>query len=540
MSFYGGFGYFTLAVKEARDLCRDDVSTRVKASFGKREKRTEVCVGENPSWGAEFTFPTFNEKDECVLEVWEEVEDLAPECIGHLSLTVGGQSNKGSGWFSLEPEPAGEIYLEWTYEYDEESVPVEKALGNLIIEIVKAKGLPLGEYDEPVTSFVELLFGGHGRQTKVRKNTSDPFWNELYEFKVMDPSDQAFMTVCYEDGSPLGSCALNVWFDKENKKGSEWLPIRRADDPTDLGGSKGGTLFVRYKYIAKKRKVEEIKKKDTDIIELGYEPKINGTIGLIPEQRVYVWYQLLENKRFRSNFAQNLMNSFTKREKTKDKVGSQGVWVDVPYESVDAVVEDLWKVETRLRLFNKVRSAATALILEGTCACNPDDETRQWYQWKEFAVMRSEITTSIKVEKTLKALYNVVMYGVEDPIADQITSDTRLNKRTHQILCQNVYCAFLPELSRRLGKKIAAEDWERYDAQHADHSDDSHLFMKLVKEFTSFWCDTITEYEYQTLLGTLVPVLIKAKAEFLDRPGSGKKSRPGSASSKKKRGSPLG
>ena len=40
------------------------------------------------------------------------------------------------------------------------------------------------------------------------------------------------MTVCYEDGSPLGSCALNVWFDKENKKGSEWLPIRRADDPT--------------------------------------------------------------------------------------------------------------------------------------------------------------------------------------------------------------------------------------------------------------------------------------------------------------------
>ena len=33
---------------------------------------------------------------------------------------------------------------------------------------------------------------------------------------------------------------------------------------------------MRYKYIAKKRKVEEIKKKDTDIIELGYEPKING------------------------------------------------------------------------------------------------------------------------------------------------------------------------------------------------------------------------------------------------------------------------
>ena len=26
--------------------------------------------------------------------MWEEVEDLAPECIGHLSLTVGGQSNK--------------------------------------------------------------------------------------------------------------------------------------------------------------------------------------------------------------------------------------------------------------------------------------------------------------------------------------------------------------------------------------------------------------------------------------------------------------
>ena len=71
-----------------------------------------------------------------------------------------------------------------------------------------------------------------------------------------------------------------------------------------------------------------------------------------------------------------------------------GQFVDLPREwsgfdrrlsaccSVDAVVEDLWKVETRLRLFNKVRSAATALILEGTCACNPDDETRQWYQWK--------------------------------------------------------------------------------------------------------------------------------------------------------------
>ena len=35
--------------------------------------------------------------------------------------------------------------------------------------------------------------------------------------------------------------------------------------------------------------------------------------------------------------------------------------------------------------------------------------------------------------RLLCAPHDTVMYGVEDPIADQITSDTRLNKRTHQV-----------------------------------------------------------------------------------------------------------
>ena len=291
--------------------------------------------------------------------MWDASEGCIPELLGSFTVSVGGQNATGTHWCHLSPTPSGQLHVDWDYTYDGAGDPVERSGGNLIMEVVKAKGLPMGEFDEAVTSFAQLEFGGHVRRTKVKKNTSDPFWNDVFDLKPMDPDDRMqFLVLNESDESEIGRCMLDVAFWGENKKGSTWMPLLLAGQ--EEGDEPLGELFVRYKFTVRKRRVEEKKKKDTEFIELGYEPKINGEVGLIPDTRVYVWYQLLESKPFRHQYAKALLSDPLKRERTKEKVGmGQSPWVDVPYESVDELVEMHWKCKTRHLLFNKIRSTAS-------------------------------------------------------------------------------------------------------------------------------------------------------------------------------------
>mmetsp|Transcript_48036 Transcript_48036/g.85747 ORF Transcript_48036/g.85747 Transcript_48036/m.85747 type:complete len:543 (-) Transcript_48036:163-1791(-) len=532
--WFGGYGTFSLTIRSGKDLrmIAENPCTRVRVKFGVRVKSTPVIPGYEPMWNSTLEFPVDRETETCVMEVWDASEGTIPELLGSFTVSVGGQNATGTHWCNLSPTPSGQLHVEWDYTYDATGDPVERSGGNLIMEVVKAKGLPTGEFDEAVTSFAQLFFGGHVRRTKVKKNTCDPFWNDVFDLKPMDPDDRMqFMVLNGADESEIGRCMLDVAFWGENKKGSTWMPLTLVGQ--EEGDESHGELFVRYKFTVRKRRVEEKKAKDTEFIELGYVPKINGEMGLIPDNRVYVWYQLLESKPFRNQYTKALLSEMLKRERTKEKVGmGQSPWVEVPYESVDELVEMNWKCKTRHLLFNKIRSTATQLMLEGTVITTPDQEQREWYRWKEYAVMRSEISSSIKVEKTLKALYNLVMFGQENPAPHEtLVAETRLTKKTHQILCQHVYCAFLPDLSKRVARRIASEDWDRYDEQHSDHPEDHHLFIRIIKEFTCFWCETITEFEFQTLLGSFVPILIRARQDFNDRPGTGGKKRPGTAKS---------
>ena len=77
-----------------------------------------------------------------------------------------------------------------------------------------------------------------------------------------------------------------------------------------------------------------------------------------------------------------------------------------------------------------------------------------------------EVAKSYKVAKALKASFNTVMYGKEAPDSTETSmKDVRLDKKGHAIICQHVYCAFVPEMSKKFAKKIAAEDWAAFDSE---------------------------------------------------------------------------
>eukprot|EP00667_Euglena_gracilis_P007840 EG_transcript_7928 len=452
---FAGYGTFSVTIREATDLVRPLPSTAIRVHFGPRRKQTPVIHDDPaPVWNTTLVFPVAGPSAGCRLELWDFAPGN-PERIGEWQTVVGVGDAKRAQWCELAP--AGRVRLEYEYEFDEQTDPAERSYGAVTVEVVKAKALPVSEFGELPDAYVVLEYGGPEQRTKLKRNTCDPFWNEAFEFQVMDPDDRVTATVLSEDGVVFSSAVLGVEFGAEAKKGAEWLPLTVPPEAAQPDGTVP-ELQLRYKFVARKRKVEEGKKKDEDVIELGYQPRINGQVGLIPEVRLYAWYHLLQDKGFQDNFVGALLGSYTKRVKVRDKA-----WAEVPYESLDSLVEQEWKCETRLRLFNKVRSAAHKFLTAQTCFTTSEEEARDWYRWKEFSVMRAELATSHKLEKALRKMFNVVTFGTENPSGDQRNGpNVALNRRTHQIWCQHVYCAFVPGLSKKLARRIAAEDFVRY------------------------------------------------------------------------------
>eukprot|EP00668_Euglena_longa_P029168 GGOE01036512.1.p1 GENE.GGOE01036512.1~~GGOE01036512.1.p1 ORF type:complete len:532 (-),score=154.12 GGOE01036512.1:237-1832(-) len=518
---FGGYGTFSMTVWEATDLSRPLPSAAVRVSFGPRTKQTPVIHDDPaPIWNASLAFPVAGPSAGCRFELLD-FSQAVPELIGEWQCVVGVDDAKRAQW--CEFSPSGRVRVEWEYEYDDTTAPVERSYGTLTLEVVKAKALPASEFGELPDAYVVLEYGGHELQTKLKHSTCDPFWNESFEFQVMDPDDRATTRVLSEDGAAFGSATLAVEFGAEAKKGAEWIPLTvppnapHHEEPPPA-------VQLRYKFVVRKRKVNEGKKKDEDVIELGYEPRINGQVGVIPEVRLYAWYHLLQDSAFQDNFVHTLLGSYTKRVKGRDKA-----WTEVPYDSVDSLVEQEWKCETRLRLFNKVRSAAHKFLTAQTCFTTPEEETRDWYRWKEHSVMRAELATSHKLEKALRKMFNVVTFGTETPSNEQRSGpNASLSRRTHQIWCQHVYCAFVPGLGKKLARRLAAEDFVRYDSRH-EGGEEWAFFVYMVKEVVNFWCETITEAEYQGLMGSLVPILVRAQQEFQDRPASAVSKKRGGA-----------
>eukprot|EP00906_Rhabdomonas_costata_P037755 RCo053253 len=519
----GGFGSAKVKVTTLQGLPEaadaPDSSLVVKLLFGGRTKRTTLVpqAGSEAQVNCVVQFPVSQAQAALEVEVLRISEAGEEASLGKAPVEIGGSAKQTLSVALPEPN-IGEVGLEVEYDFKEVSDPTENSLGKLELEVVKAKALPAEELaDIPVTSYVAVELGPFSAKTKTVKESANPFYNALYEYEIFDLEDECQFAVCDDSGKVVGRCSLTVDFtDSKGAKAAEWLRLNlegasAGEESTSSEAPNNAEIFVRYKFTPKKKKAAEGDKKavDEDDIDLGYVPVITGEIGFIPDIRFYVWQSLLEDRSFRNRVVAKILQSFTKKEKK-----AMGM-VELPYSSMDDLIENGWKCKTRLRLFNKFRTCAHQFVVDGSVVVSPEEEQKLWQNWKKYAVMRQEIAKDFKVEKALKELYNVVMLGgSENPETERKgKGEKRITKKTHAIFCQHLYRAFVPDLSGKLARKIAAEDFNRYDAEACENSENHFLFVKLLKDFAGFWCETLTEFEYRTFLNSIMPVLANAYAD---------------------------
>eukprot|EP01006_Ploeotia_vitrea_P010030 TRINITY_DN25584_c0_g1_i1.p1 TRINITY_DN25584_c0_g1~~TRINITY_DN25584_c0_g1_i1.p1 ORF type:complete len:749 (+),score=76.75 TRINITY_DN25584_c0_g1_i1:63-2309(+) len=573
----GGSGTFVLDVIEAKGLkksLRDKTNPFVKVTFGASDRQgSPIEDTENPVWNNHFEFPVTKPTENLRIQVWDFQGGL-DDLLGELKFEVGGRHAEGTRWWLLQPRPSGEVYLNWKYIHIEpkrsetptatspkgnsrvKSAQAKKGvhaeeeddgtLGALHIEIVNGKNLQVAEFAESVTAYVVMKYGPVTVRTKTKKKTVNPYWNEQREYKPKEKDHSFHFEVFDEDENDrlVGTATFNLTLTPySSTKGSSWLNLQDATAGGGGGGagssSRTGELLVRYRFVAKKKpktKVTQEKDEDTEDVVLGYEPKITGATGVIPDKRLYIWFQLFDDHFFKIELLRKLLATFTRRERVKDKPGlppGPPQYVDVPYANIDEIVEECWKCKTRTGLFCKIRAAAQQFKVSGTVVVPVEEEEKLKIKWKESSIMMNEIAATFKIEKSIKSLWNMFSYGVDEPTADmKRMTETRIGKRAYLTISVHVYCAIIPDLSRRLAKKIAQEEWNRKDGQAADHIDESFVFLQFVKDMAAFWCDTLTEYEYQTFLTALLPLLIKARRE-VGRTRSPRKRRANNRNQKK-------
>eukprot|EP00998_Keelungia_sp_KM082_P006907 NODE_312_length_2098_cov_42.013699_g306_i0.p1 GENE.NODE_312_length_2098_cov_42.013699_g306_i0~~NODE_312_length_2098_cov_42.013699_g306_i0.p1 ORF type:complete len:601 (-),score=187.41 NODE_312_length_2098_cov_42.013699_g306_i0:35-1837(-) len=545
-------GTFVIDVLEAKDLNkgqRDATNPFVKVRVGSQEKQTKPINDTlTPQWNEKFEFTTDSPSVPLHVQVWDFQNGLN-DLMGEFKVEVGrARHAEADRWVLLQPKPSGELKLVWKLSWVENTpmptsptspstgkghkkkshaadkaahatpaAPAEEddgSLGQLTLEVVNGKKLELAEFADQCSCWTSFEWAGEEKTTRVKKKSRDPYWNEAYNFTIMEADHTAVFKVFDEDEANrlIGSSVHQWTFGTQNQKGSEWLKLEREGATDELG-----SIFIRYTYKAKKRKVKESDKKlvDEDDIDLGYVPKITGQTGVLPDKRLYIWFSLFEDNDWRSAFYSKLLGSYTRREKQNAKPGiGQSQWVEVPYGSIDEIVEEAWTCKTRQQLFIKVRSAAQAFKVTGSVMVGQEEEERNKYRWKESSIMMQEIENSFKVEKAINNLWNVFAYEKPDPTPEQRRNvDARVGKKMYTTLTLILFGFICPDMSKKVARKIATEEWNRRDSKHADHVDDSFLFKKFVKDLAAFWCDTLTEWEYHSFLSTLMKLVVKARKE---------------------------
>jgi len=483
-------------------------------TVGPRTKRAAALVllgdGAPEEETPPLVFPLQAPVAECTIRLYDENEESV---LGEWQGAVGPE-NDSTQWCDLSPE--GEMLVAWGYKYDAAADPGARALGTLSVEVVKARDLPVSEFGEPPTTRCRIVVGGHEVGTRLRPGSAAPQWNETFGVAILDAEDDVGVAVVAEDGTVVGTARLPAHFAGEGKKGSEWLPLRTA------AAASPAAVLLRYKYVPQKRKTLEVPKtKEAEVIVLRSAPQLTGSAGYLPLTRVYAWHLLLHDAGFRRGFVPALLAAHVVRTKPR---GKGKAWTEAPAGSVDAVVLEVWRCETRGRLFNETRSAATEYLTTGTCTATQRPEYRDWYRWKETAFLAAQVAQSDPtLDLFLRAAYHSVMYGTERPTDRQLQDPRPLTKAVHHALCQHVYCALVPGLSRKAARGLATEDYARYDGAHGAGIDDKLPFTHLIKELVSFWCETVTAAEYRALVSALVPLLATAHQELRARSGADRK-----------------
>uniref|UniRef100_A0A7S4LET0 C2 domain-containing protein n=1 Tax=Eutreptiella gymnastica TaxID=73025 RepID=A0A7S4LET0_9EUGL len=521
-----------LEVIKGRNLKKECTKTlvRVKTSF-QEFLGNEVESVHDPTWNYCFDFPA----TKCVETVHLQVLSAGLRSpLGEASLEVSSRVGTWEGWVPVETPSNGHVFVRWQYPLGGDSDAKPKAegreraksigdadvshmgtVGQLTIEVVKARNLALAEFCDTISASVTVAFGaGPDQSTAMRKRTVDPYWNQTFKFAVNNASDKCTISVfdsVDKERRFVGAAPFTHF--RESAKGTQWLSLKSAasDDVT-------GEVHIRFGFKRapppKTQKHKDLDDDDDDDdIVLDYVPQITPETGFVPDRRLYIWFNLFEDPSFKSNLQTKLLDHYFQPLPKKG--------APVPGRRMDELVGTVWRCNGRNRLFTNIRIAAEQYHLHKSVTMPPDEEQALRLWWKEHSIMMQEILGLQAVEHAFRKLWNSFSHGDQNAGLTGIdtnasTSQTVLfEKEEYLLLAEHIYSIPACGISKDVAHKVAQADWERADAQHAVSGSCYPLFLHLLKEVTSFWVETLTETEVLAFLGSLTPVIMKVRNQLL-------------------------
>ncbi|KAB0792691.1 hypothetical protein PPYR_14650 [Photinus pyralis] len=235
-------GVLRIHVIEAKNLMRKDIGILGKGksdpycvlNVGAQERRTQTIDNTvDPKWDYWCEAMVDSIEGQLVtIHVWDwdpgfpgsQNDDL----LGRAAIDINTIAKKGEDdmWITLEQAKHGMVHVRFTWfvlttNYSDLRAVLEEtqmlqvtsmSTALLIIYVDSAKGLPQARTQSKPDPYLLLTVGRESQQTSVKKKTSDPVWEQGFNFLVNNPNaDTLYLNfIDHKTGAGLGELTYNL------------------------------------------------------------------------------------------------------------------------------------------------------------------------------------------------------------------------------------------------------------------------------------------------------------------------------------------
>ena len=561
----------------------------VRLSVGKTSVDTAVAVGSYlHMWrNSTFTFPiTGLSVLNCSLYHKPQDATSEPILVGTVAIPIRSSTECGQKWLKLSSANPEEINLEdtvtddvgqlkvrWDFSshaIEADVVPDTESncvvneedlgpLGKLKLEIVRAKNLVMPEYWISFTPLVTLQYQGKTYSTKSMKNTTNPFYNHQIEidvwrdepliFNVMDANDGASGDGTHRQYACYGY-ALNT--SSSIKQKNIILSLQEHVDEIEATQPLG-QLSIRLSF-QRLRLSQETETKPTEpesdgTIKLDYEPKISGSVAIVPADCHYVWFNVADDSKFKMLLEQKVIESYLSdylkqqaspgrlRPSRTSLMGTLHEKKEIVPLTIDSVVKKQWKLLRVQPIIDMSRLCAERILGPQGLPIPVDEVQTTRIKYTEMALMREQvIRDSVGARSAIARLWSMFSTGNVTP-SDRTESPTdeaeekelqpEFEESDYKAIIYHYLLTFVPGISAEFAKETSDVEWQQEGSSGRDRDGNLLLkeerFSQLIIFISSLWCDTLTEYEAIQFLTALSPVISEARKTAIRWKKSGRR-----------------
>ncbi|KAJ9454709.1 hypothetical protein DIPPA_29213 [Diplonema papillatum] len=455
----------------------------------------------------------------------------------------GAQPVQGGGGVSAGAPPQGKDVRAQTVVFsgDEplvvDGVFPKNGVGRLLLEVVRAKHLATPPDWLAFSPFVEVSVLGETLATRPQKNTTNPFYNQKFEFEVTRSAPVIFRVVDANDGisgsgGPREYATVGWAFDAEKplRNHSVNLPLQRSVDDVEPTEELGEIVFRATYHPPLLQKVDaapEAAGSDGGVIRLGYEPVIDGSVSIVPDDCQYVWFNMYDDHKFKMTLEQRIIEAYLAaqmkvttpgrlRPSRQSTFGFASTKHDPVPITMDTVIKKEWQCNRARHVIDMVRICAERMS-HGHGLPYPADEVQPTrIKLAEMSAMReSVVDKSATAKAAMQSLWNVFTTGSMRANPERHSTEDDFDEIHSKAITTLYLQTFVPGISSDLARSLADVEWEAEGASGRDSHGNLMLkeerFQSHLKQYVCMWCDTLTEYEVLQFLNILTPFVQDAR-----------------------------